>query len=182
MIASVLLVVVVNLVAPDHVVGAIKIRNVFNEVAAQSYLKPWLVLEGEGPPGDVGLPSSLQQGLPSGADLLRSDARCVSRHYPCCQKSQINVANAKDGRPKTDSPKNPSGPEHTLGPLRHLPLGVQILLGALGLAGLPFGIVYTVSRTVETNRNIEAFAVFYLGLIALGVVSGMLLVGALVAL
>ncbi|SDW58584.1 hypothetical protein SAMN04488041_102589 [Sulfitobacter pontiacus] len=96
-----------------------------------------------------------------------------------CQKYISNTYNSSDEGRRTYKPR---GPTHTLGPLRHLPLGVQILLGALGLAASCAGIVYAISRTVEVGRGIQTFAVSYLCIVALGVVSGMLLVGALVAL
>ena len=76
---------------------------------------------------------------------------------------------------------NPRGPQHTLSPLRHLPLGIQILLGALGIPISVGGVGYAFSRTVN-GLPFEAFLVIAVLCITLGAVSGMLLTGALVAL
>jgi len=40
------------------------------------------------------------------------------------------VYNTNNGGKNGAKSNKPRGPEHTLGPLRHLPLSIQILLGA----------------------------------------------------
>ena len=98
------------------------------------------------------------------------------------ERSSAPIPDPDDGSAKAGRSNKNSGPQHTLGPLRHLPLGIQILFGSLGIAASGVGIIYALKRTVEIGGSAEAFAIYYIGCIALSVVSLMLVIGALVAL
>lgn len=92
-----------------------------------------------------------------------------------------NVVNANAGHNERKRPDDAGGPQHTLGPIRHLPLGVQILLGALGFAASLFGVFVAFDRFCR-GRLGDAFLVILLGGIASGALSLVTLIGGLVAL
>lgn len=73
------------------------------------------------------------------------------------------------------------GPQHTLGPVRHLPLGVQILLGTLGFSAAGWYGAVTLKRFCERESDPVTFLLAQLVCIAIGSLSLMCLVGALVA-
>ena len=73
------------------------------------------------------------------------------------------------------------GPQHTFGPIRHFPLGVQILLGALIIA-LSFGGLFCATHRFFYGGSASAFVVVLLGAVIGSVIGAMIAIGGLVAL
>ncbi|WP_157188284.1 hypothetical protein [Nitratireductor pacificus] len=89
-------------------------------------------------------------------------------------KSNINHTDSGDGD------THPRGPQHTLGPIRHLPLSVQILLGAL----LAPGGCFVAAKALFDFSNRDQPQALLLGLIGggiCGVLGLAILIGGLVA-
>lgn len=96
-------------------------------------------------------------------------------------KSPANIIYAQAGYNDRSHAEGHRGPQHTLGPVRHLPLGVQILVGALVVAGSFFGTLVAFQRFLRGQLG-DAFLIVLLGGIAGGVLGFITLIGGLVAL
>ena len=82
---------------------------------------------------------------------------------------------------KTKPTYRKRGPQYTLGPIRHLPLGIQILLGALLIAGAMLGTSVAAYRFFS-GGFVDTFLFSFFACLVIIVIGLMTLVGGLVAL
>lgn len=96
-------------------------------------------------------------------------------------KSLSNPPNAKSSDAYRERPNEAGGPQHTLGPIRHFPLGVQVLLGTALIGVSLVGFLIATKRFFNGGYGGTFAICAFSG--AVGFVLGlMIIVGALVAL
>lgn len=99
------------------------------------------------------------------SNLFSTDVLCVSRHILGSYESVPNENHTK----QSENRHKDSNDQHPFGPIGHLLLGVQILLGPLLFAGVP----YCIGNAIKLGRNIEdqsaSFGYFLAAVILVGI-------------